>query len=74
MIAPLGDRVVNRDDIDLGPRAPSGEMGLRGNFAKTGNRSAQHRRQTGSRSNRQSFRPILQTNPSDQSFKPMLQT
>ena len=34
MMAPLGDRVVNRDDIDLGPRTPSGKMRLRGNLAE----------------------------------------
>jgi hypothetical protein len=34
MMAPLGDRVVNRDDIDLGPRAPTGKMRLRRNLAE----------------------------------------
>jgi hypothetical protein len=34
MMTPLGDRVVNRDDIDLGPRAPPGKMRLRRNLAK----------------------------------------
>jgi hypothetical protein len=34
MMAPLGDRVVNRDDIDLGPRTPTDKMRLRRNFAK----------------------------------------
>jgi hypothetical protein len=34
MMAPLGDRVVNRDDIDLGPRTPSGKMRLRRNLAE----------------------------------------
>jgi hypothetical protein len=41
-MAALGDRVVNRDDRDLGPRAPSGKMGRRGDFAEAGNRSTQH--------------------------------
>ena len=34
LMAPLGDRVMNRDDIDLGPRTPSGKMRLRRNLAE----------------------------------------
>jgi hypothetical protein len=34
MMAPLRDRIVNRYDIDLGPRTPSGEMRLRRNLAE----------------------------------------
>jgi len=33
-MAPLGDRVVNRDDTDLWPRTPSGKMRLRRNLAE----------------------------------------
>src|ERR1022692_3492975 len=40
-LTPLGNRILNRDDADVLARDPSGQVTLRGNFAKTGNCAAQ---------------------------------
>jgi hypothetical protein len=34
MMAALGNRIMNRDDINPGSGTPSGKMRLRGNFAE----------------------------------------
>ncbi len=40
-LTPLGDRFVDRDDSDLGPLAPSGQMALFGDLAEPGDGAAQ---------------------------------
>jgi hypothetical protein len=42
-VAPGGNWIVNRNDIDVVARAPADEMGARRHLAESGNRSAQHR-------------------------------
>ena len=37
----IGDRIVNRDDADIGPREPSGQMASRCDLAEPGDCSAE---------------------------------
>jgi hypothetical protein len=39
-LAPRGNRLVNRDDLDAGTLPPSGQMALLGDLAKAGNCTA----------------------------------
>ncbi len=44
-MAPRGDGIMNRDDVYVRTRPPSGKMSLRGNFAEPGDGAPQrHRR------------------------------